>query len=82
MTIEDYDGLKKLWLGIEGFGIRSIDDSYEGVCRFLERNPRTSVVAEDGGQIVGPDIFIMSASGRIIGCTALEKRWPIRPWRH
>lgn len=53
MTIEDYDGLKKLWLGIEGFGIRSIDDSYEGVCRFLERNPRTSVVAEDGGQIVG-----------------------------
>ena len=53
MTIRDYDGLRKLWLGIEGFGIRSIDDSLEGVERFLKRNPTTSVVAEDKGEIVG-----------------------------
>lgn len=31
---------------IKGFGIRSIDDSKEGVARFLKRNPTTSVVAE------------------------------------
>ena len=30
---------------IKGFGIRSIDDSREGVARILARNPGTSVVA-------------------------------------
>jgi len=53
MTIDDYDGVKELWMTIHGFAIRSIDDSYEGVERFLLRNPSTSVVAEENGQIVG-----------------------------
>lgn len=53
MTLEDYQGVKALWLSIEGFAIRSIDDSYEGVERFLRRNPTTSVVAVDNGEIVG-----------------------------
>ena len=53
MTIDDYDGLYALWMTIKGFGIRSIDDSYEGVERFLKRNPNTSVVAEVNGRIVG-----------------------------
>ena len=53
MTIEDYDGVKKLWMKIKGFGIRSIDDSREGVSRFLKRNPTTSVVAVEDGEIVG-----------------------------
>lgn len=53
MTIEDYDGVKELWMKIKGFGIRSIDDSREGVARFLRRNPTTSVVAEENGKIVG-----------------------------
>ena len=54
MTIEDYDGLYALWMTIKGFGMRSIDDSREGVERFLNRNPGTSVVAVGGdGSIVG-----------------------------
>ena len=53
MTIEDYDQVYQLWLGIHGFGMRSIDDSKEGVERFLRRNPNTSVVAEWEGKIVG-----------------------------
>lgn len=53
MTIEDYEGVYALWKKIKGFGIRSIDDSKEGVARFLKRNPTTSVVAEKGGSIVG-----------------------------
>ena len=61
MTASDYDGLKTLWMTIKGFGIRSIDDSREGVERFLKRNPGTSVVAvaEDssivGGILCGHD---------------------------
>ena len=53
MTIEDYDGVYALWKKIKGFGIRSIDDSREGVERFLKRNPTTSVVAVRDGRIVG-----------------------------
>ena len=44
MTIDDYDEVYSLWQTIHGFGIRSIDDSREGVLRFLKRNPTTSVV--------------------------------------
>ena len=53
MTIEDYEQVHDLWMSIHGFGIRSIDDSYEGVERFIKRNPTTSVVAVADGRIVG-----------------------------
>jgi ribosomal protein S18 acetylase RimI-like enzyme len=53
MTIEDYEEVYQLWMSIHGFGIRSIDDSREGVERFLKRNPSTSVVAVSDGKIVG-----------------------------
>jgi len=53
MTILDYNHVSALWAGISGFAIRSIDDSREGVERFLKRNPNTSVVAVIDGKIVG-----------------------------
>ncbi len=53
MKLEDYDEVHALWLTIQGFGIRSIDDSREDIARFIERNPETSVVAETQGRIVG-----------------------------
>lgn len=53
MKIEDYDNVFALWKTIKGFGIRSVDDSREGIERFLKWNPGLSVVAEEDGQIVG-----------------------------
>ena len=53
MKIEDYDNVFALWKTIKGFGIRSVDDSREGIERFLKWNPGLSVVAEEEGQIVG-----------------------------
>ena len=53
MTAKDYDQVRALWMKISGFGIRSMDDSREGVERFLERNPDCSVVAERNGEIIG-----------------------------
>lgn len=53
MTADDYDGVYALWMSIRGFAIRSVDDSREGVTRFLRRNPTTSVVALDGDKVVG-----------------------------
>ena len=53
MKMEDYDKVYELWCSIKGFALRSIDDSREGVERFLQRNPGISVVAEEDGKIVG-----------------------------
>ncbi len=53
MQLEDYGQVHALWMTIHGFGIRSIDDSREGVSRFLKRNPHTSVVAQCQGRVIG-----------------------------
>ncbi len=53
MKAGDYEGVYSLWMSIKGFAMRSIDDSREGVERFLARNPKTSVVALEDGKIVG-----------------------------
>lgn len=53
MTLNDYEKVYDLWMKIKGFAIRSIDDSKEGVERFLNRNPGISVVAEEEDRIVG-----------------------------
>lgn len=53
MAISDFDKVHELWMSIQGFGIRSVDDSREGVEAFLKRNPTTSVVAEEDGKVVG-----------------------------
>ena len=53
MTMDDFEQVHNLWMEISGFGIRSIDDSREGVGRFIRRNPTTSMVAEMDGRIVG-----------------------------
>lgn len=54
MKKKDYNQVHDLWMTIHGFGIRSIDDSKEAIERFIQRNPKTSVVAEDkNGKIIG-----------------------------
>ncbi len=53
MKAEDYPQVYRLWTGIKGFVMRSIDDSEENILRFLERNPKMSYVAEEDGRIVG-----------------------------
>ncbi len=53
MKISDYEMVHALWMRISGFAIRSMDDSKEGVLRFLERNPEISVVAIKDEKVVG-----------------------------
>lgn len=53
MTIYDYEAVYDLWLHTEGMGMDPIDDSFEGVSKFLKRNPNTCFVAEDRGEIAG-----------------------------
>ena len=53
MTTEDYEEVFNMWQSISGFGIRSWDDSKEGIERFIARNPGLSVVALHEGRIIG-----------------------------
>lgn len=58
-TAEDYPALMELWQSIPESrrALTPVDDTREGISRYLERNPSTSFVAQDAG----------GADGRIIG---------------
>ena len=62
MTIEDYEKVYMLWLSCAGMGLNNLDDSKEGIDKFLKRNPDTCFVAEDGDNIVG--VIIAGNDGR------------------
>lgn len=53
MTPDDYNGLYALWTSCKGMGLNDVDDSPEGIARYLRRNPSTSFVAVENGAIVG-----------------------------
>lgn len=53
MTRDDYSGLYALWTACRGMGLNDVDDSPEGIARYLLRNPATSFVAVEDGEIVG-----------------------------
>lgn len=53
MTINDYEKIYNLWLSCKGMGLNDVDDSEEGIARFLARNPDTCFVAEKDGKLVG-----------------------------
>lgn len=53
MTINDYEKLFALWEKTPNMGLRSLDDSKEGISCFLKRNPDTNFVAYDDEQLIG-----------------------------
>lgn len=53
MTITDYPGVYELWTSSAGMGLNNLDDSEEGIGRFLDRNPTTCFVAIEESEIAG-----------------------------
>ena len=62
MGIEDYEGVLKIWNEGSIIGMRNLDDSYEGILKFLNRNPNTNFVAEIENKIVG--VILSGHDGR------------------
>ena len=62
MTKEDYDQVYDLWIHTPGMGSNTIDDSQEGIERYLRRNLDMCFVAEKSNQIVG--VIIAGHDGR------------------
>jgi len=62
MASEDYESVYALWHSTEGVGMRSLDDSRQGIDKFLLRNPGTNFVAQEQGEIVG--VILCGSDGR------------------
>ena len=62
MTIHDYEKVYELWMSCKNMGFNDIDDSKEGISRFLERNPNTSFVAIENDELLG--IILGGQDGR------------------
>ena len=53
MTISDYENLFAMWKNTPNMGLRSLDDSKEGISCFLKRNPDTNFVAYEDEKLIG-----------------------------
>lgn len=62
MDNNDYDAVYQLWLSCPGMGLNNLDDSREGISKFLLRNPDTCFVAEENEQILG--VILAGSDGR------------------
>lgn len=62
MTNEYYSDVYELWLSCRGMGLNNLDDSEQGINRFLERNPDTCFVAFEDNKVVG--VIMAGSDGR------------------
>ena len=62
MTINDYEQVYKLWINTPGMGLNNLDDSKEGIVKYLKRNPNTCFVVEKHGVIIG--VILSGHDGR------------------
>ena len=64
VTIEDYDALLELWNSTEQSrrALNPVDDSRDGIDRYLKRNPTTCFAAVMNGNIVG--VILSGHDGR------------------
>ena len=64
VTIDDYDDIFALWNSTEQSrrALNPVDDSREGIDRYLKRNPNTCFAAVRGEQIIG--VILTGHDGR------------------
>ncbi len=64
VTIEDYDAIYELWNSTEQSrrALNPVDDSREGIERYLKRNPNTCFAAVADGRIIG--VILTGHDGR------------------
>jgi ribosomal protein S18 acetylase RimI-like enzyme len=62
MTINDYEKVYSLWLNTPNMGLTNLDDSKDGIAKYLARNPSTCFVAEKDGNIIG--VILSGHDGR------------------
>ena len=53
MKTNDYERVYSLWVSTPNMGLNNLDDSKEGINKYLARNPDTCFVAEKDASIIG-----------------------------
>ena len=62
MLVGDYEAVYALWTSCSGMGLNDLDDSREGIAKFLTKNPDTCFVAIEQGGVVG--VILAGHDGR------------------
>ena len=62
MSMEDYDKVYALWMSCRNMGFNNLDDSREGIEKYLKRNPTTSFIAEQDESVIG--VILSGHDGR------------------
>ena len=64
VTIDDYDAIYELWISTEQSkrALNPVDDTREGIERYLKRNPNTCFAAVKDGKIIG--VILTGHDGR------------------
>ena len=62
MKIEDYDNVYSLWMSCVGMGLNNLDDSKDGIEKFLNRNQDTCYIAVEKDEIIG--VIMVGNDGR------------------
>ena len=62
MLIDDYAEVYDLWINTPGMGLNTIDDSREGIEKYLKRNPETCFVAREKDRVIG--VILSGHDGR------------------
>ena len=62
MTIDDYEKVYALWMSCRNMGFNNLDDSREGIEKYLKRNPSTCFAALKEGSVVG--VILAGHDGR------------------
>lgn len=57
-----YRDVYELWLSCKGMGLNNLDDSEQGINKFLQRNPDTCFVALQDEKVVG--VIMAGSDGR------------------
>lgn len=62
MDMDDYDKVYALWISCKNMGFNNLDDSREGIEKYLKRNPTTCFIAEEDNTVVG--VILSGHDGR------------------
>ena len=62
MKIRDYAKVYSLWISTHGMGLNNLDDSKQGILKYLRRNPKTCFIAKENNIIIG--VILSGHDGR------------------